>query len=89
VARFDFGGRLIRLNAALQKIILRRIIKSQRERFALQQEPSMAEFGDIFDYHFSMMAFEYLNLGFFAAYGLGVIWLIARPIPGRVPLKAA
>jgi hypothetical protein len=49
----------------------------------------MAEFGDIFDYHFSMMAFEYLNLGFFAAYGLGVIWLIARPVPGRVPLKAA
>ena len=49
----------------------------------------MAEFGDIFDYQVSMMAFEYMNLGFLAAYGLGVIWLVARPVPRDVPLKAA
>jgi len=48
----------------------------------------MAEFGGIFDHHLSMMAFEYLNLGFLAACGLGVIWLVARPVPGDVPLKA-
>jgi hypothetical protein len=49
----------------------------------------MAEFGDIFDYQASMMAFEYMNLGFLAASGLGVIWLVARPVPVKVPVKAA
>jgi len=49
----------------------------------------MAEFGDIFDYHLSMMAFEYLNLAFLAACGLGVMWLVARPAPNGVPLKVA
>jgi hypothetical protein len=48
----------------------------------------MAEFGGIFDYQLPMMVFEYLNLGFLAAYGLGVIWLAARPISGNVPVKA-
>ena len=42
----------------------------------------MSEFGDIFDYPLSMMAFEYLNLAFVAAYGLGIVWLVARRAPG-------
>jgi hypothetical protein len=49
----------------------------------------MAEFGDIFDYNLSMMAFEYLNLAFFATFGLGVVWLLAHPARGSVPLKTA
>lgn len=38
----------------------------------------MPEYGNIFDYQLSMMGFEYLNLAFFAAYGLAVIWLVRR-----------
>ncbi|MFZ0721447.1 MAG: hypothetical protein WAM99_11330 [Xanthobacteraceae bacterium] len=38
----------------------------------------MPEFGNIFDYQLSMMGFEYLNLAFFAAYGLAVIWIAGR-----------
>jgi hypothetical protein len=38
----------------------------------------MAEYGDIFDYQQSMMGFEFLNLAFFALYGLAVIWITAR-----------
>jgi hypothetical protein len=51
----------------------------------------MSEFGGIFDYDLSTMVFEYLNLAFFAAYGLSVVWLVARPVPGArgLPLKAA
>ena len=41
----------------------------------------MSEFGGIFDYHLSTMVFEYLNLAFFAAYGLGVVWLVRRRVP--------
>ena len=37
----------------------------------------MSEYGNIFDYQLSMMGFEYLNLAFFAAYGLAVIWIAA------------
>ena len=51
----------------------------------------MSEFGGIFDYELSTMVFEYLNLAFLAAYGLGVIWLVARPVLGArgLPLKTA
>jgi hypothetical protein len=38
----------------------------------------MTEYGDIFAYHLSTMGFEYLNLAFFAAYGLAVVWIVAR-----------
>ena len=38
----------------------------------------MPEYGDIFDYRLSMMGFEYLNLAFFAAYGLAAVWIAAR-----------
>jgi hypothetical protein len=38
----------------------------------------MPEYGYIFDYQLSMMGFEYLNLAFFAAYGLAVIWIVGR-----------
>jgi hypothetical protein len=38
----------------------------------------MPEYGGIFDYWFSMMGFEYLNLAFFAAYGLAVVWMVGR-----------
>lgn len=49
----------------------------------------MSEFGGIFDY-LSTMFFEYLNLTFFAAYGLGVVWLLGRRVPGAdgLALKA-
>ncbi len=42
----------------------------------------MSELGGIFDYSPSMMVFEYLNLAFVAAYGLGIVWLVARRVPG-------
>ena len=56
----------------------------------MNMEHTMPEYGDIFDYRLSMMAFEYLNLAFFAAYGLAVI-LIAAHAKNRAinPLKAA
>ena len=38
----------------------------------------MPEYGNIFDYQLSMMGFEYLNLAFFAAYGLTVIWIVGH-----------
>ncbi len=38
----------------------------------------MPEYGDIFDYQLSMMGFEYLNLAFFAAFGLAVVWIAAH-----------
>jgi hypothetical protein len=39
----------------------------------------MSEYGDIFDYQLSATAFEWLNLGFMAAYGLFVLCLAALP----------
>jgi hypothetical protein len=39
----------------------------------------MTEYGDIFDYRLSMMAFEYVNFAFFATYGLAVVWIAAHP----------
>jgi len=50
----------------------------------------MPEYGDIFDYRLSMMAFEYLNLAFFAAYGLAVILIAAQARSRAInPLKTA
>jgi hypothetical protein len=43
------------------------------------QERDMSEYGDIFDYQLSATAFEWLNLGFMAAYGLFVLCLAALP----------
>jgi hypothetical protein len=57
----------------------------------------MPEYGDIFDYQSSMMGFEYLNLAFFAAYGLAVVWVMAyrkrsisadtKSLPQRMPTE--
>jgi hypothetical protein len=35
----------------------------------------MTEYGDIFDYNQSAIAFEALNLGFMAVYGLLIVWV--------------
>jgi hypothetical protein len=50
-------------------------------------ESAMPEYGDIFDYQFSMMGFEYLNLAFFAAYGLAIIWLLAHRKSSTIDTK--
>jgi hypothetical protein len=45
----------------------------------------MTEYGDIFDYYQSAFAFEALNLGFMAAYGLLIVWIAShtkRPVVG-------
>jgi hypothetical protein len=36
----------------------------------------MSEFGGIFDYHQSMMGFEYLSLAFMAMYGLAAVCVV-------------
>jgi hypothetical protein len=37
----------------------------------------MAEYGDIFDYQLSAMVFEALTMGFIAAYGLAIVFIVA------------
>ena len=44
----------------------------------LFSEGDMPEYGDIFDYQLSTMAFSYLTIGFMAAYAFIVIWVTAR-----------
>ena len=38
----------------------------------------MTEYGDIFDYNQSAIAFEALNLAFMAAYGLLIVWVASH-----------
>jgi hypothetical protein len=38
----------------------------------------MAEYGEIFDHYQSMIGFEALNLVFFAAYGLLIVWVASH-----------
>jgi|HubBroStandDraft_6_1064221.scaffolds.fasta_scaffold1704407_2 hypothetical protein len=47
----------------------------------------MTEYGDIFDYNQSAVAFEALSLAFMAAYGLLIVWVashIENPVAGSL-----
>jgi hypothetical protein len=41
-------------------------------------ECTMTEYGDIFDYNQSAIAFEALSLAFMAAYGLLIVWVASH-----------